>query len=461
MNFAIKFIKSNYTLICALALCFVIFFTISYFSIDPDFGWHLASGKYIIKNGIPTKDIFTYTAPSFTWINHEWLYDVLVAFLYGIGGYFIISLFFAGIWTSGLLLAQRKRIYYVLIFSCLAVLPFSGIRPVAWTVLFVAIIERIINAKKESLKYFLPLIFLLWANLHGSFILGLLIMTYYYFFSKNKIPVAPFILSFVAVLFNPFGLRIFEEIFRTVLDSQLKFRVIEWKAFYIPAISIPFIILTISLFLFFEKKQLKKIFGIPFFALILTLSSVRHLPIFIVTSSRYLESYLIKLKKILHSKKINNKRYFLVYCFSAGVWLMMTFFAVLLIRESISSKQTYPLKAVEYINNNPCRGNIFNSYSYGGYLIWKLPNYKVYIDGRMPSWKLNNENYLENYVKFLNDDTYRQSQVSKYNITCMLLTESESSSVRNNNTQLLDQLKREGWKLIDNASSANALLLIK
>lgn len=32
-------------------------------------------------------------------------------------------------------------------------------------------------------------------------------------------------------------------------------------------------------------------------------------------------------------------------------------------------------------------GNIFNTYEWGGYLIWKLPKMKVFVDGRMPAWK--------------------------------------------------------------------------
>jgi hypothetical protein len=42
----------------------------------------------------------------------------------------------------------------------------------------------------------------------------------------------------------------------------------------------------------------------------------------------------------------------------------------------------FPVRAVEYLHRHPVPGPMFNSYGYGGYLIWKLPEQKVFIDGR-------------------------------------------------------------------------------
>ena len=47
---------------------------------------------------------------------------------------------------------------------------------------------------------------------------------------------------------------------------------------------------------------------------------------------------------------------------------------------------TFPCEAVEFLRNQSNRGNIFNQYGWGGYLIWKLPEYGVFIDGRMSAW---------------------------------------------------------------------------
>lgn len=58
----------------------------------------------------------------------------------------------------------------------------------------------------------------------------------------------------------------------------------------------------------------------------------------------------------------------------------------------------YPCKGVEFLRN--ATGNIFNTYEWGGFLIWKLPNLKVFVDGRMPAWK--GENNESPYTSWLN-----------------------------------------------------------
>jgi hypothetical protein len=42
----------------------------------------------------------------------------------------------------------------------------------------------------------------------------------------------------------------------------------------------------------------------------------------------------------------------------------------------------YPVHAIEWIKENQPKGNLFNSYNWGGYVLWALPEYPVFIDGR-------------------------------------------------------------------------------
>lgn len=72
----------------------------------------------------------------------------------------------------------------------------------------------------------------------------------------------------------------------------------------------------------------------------------------------------------------------------------------------------YPSQAVDYINEHGCGGgNIFNFYDYGGYLVWKLPAYKVYIDGRMPVWRdENGHRYMDDYWQMITDKELAKRQ---------------------------------------------------
>ena len=57
--------------------------------------------------------------------------------------------------------------------------------------------------------------------------------------------------------------------------------------------------------------------------------------------------------------------------------------------ESLSENSFYPKEAVVFLKENDVCGRLFNDYGWGGYLIWKLPSEKLFIDGRMPSWRWN------------------------------------------------------------------------
>ena len=45
---------------------------------DPDFGWHIKTGELILKTGIPQTDLFSYTMPSYPFVDHEWLTNILL-----------------------------------------------------------------------------------------------------------------------------------------------------------------------------------------------------------------------------------------------------------------------------------------------------------------------------------------------------------------------------------------------
>lgn len=50
------------------------------------------------------------------------------------------------------------------------------------------------------------------------------------------------------------------------------------------------------------------------------------------------------------------------------------------LQETVSNQ--FPVRAIEYLRRHPVHGPMFNTYGYGGYLIWALPEQKVFIDGR-------------------------------------------------------------------------------
>ena len=67
--------------------------------------------------------------------------------------------------------------------------------------------------------------------------------------------------------------------------------------------------------------------------------------------------------------------------------------------ESVENKK-YPLHAMNFIKTHLPQGNIFTIYEWGGYFDWKLPEKRVFIDGRMPSFRHTAPNKMESDYVF-------------------------------------------------------------
>ncbi len=79
----------------------------------------------------------------------------------------------------------------------------------------------------------------------------------------------------------------------------------------------------------------------------------------------------------------------------------------------------YPYLATQYIRENPPKGNMLNAYNWGGYLIWQLPEYKTFIDGRMTSWREDGKYFMLDYYNIHKTDALN-SYVERYNIGWVL-----------------------------------------
>jgi hypothetical protein len=69
----------------------------------------------------------------------------------------------------------------------------------------------------------------------------------------------------------------------------------------------------------------------------------------------------------------------------------------------------------------------------GGYLIWKIPERKYFIDGRMPSWRQNNQFAFGDYIKVVNAEENFQEILEKYNIKIIV-------TVNKNKTKIHDDI---------------------
>ena len=157
-------------------IVFGIIFTILSNRLDFDFGWHLASGDYTRTQGVSRLDLYTYTASNFEWVNHEIVNDIVLSLLYSLGGYGLLTFFYSLIWLSALMISAFRARLGILLIALLAIGTYLGIRPAAWTALGLAGLLWLINHGSRRLKLAIPILFLVWANLHGGFIIGLVVL---------------------------------------------------------------------------------------------------------------------------------------------------------------------------------------------------------------------------------------------------------------------------------------------
>lgn len=94
--------------------------------------------------------------------------------------------------------------------------------PLAWTVLLLPVVVRLMRSGRRRSRWSLPLLFAVWANLHAGFIAGLAVVAWHLLpRTRDRTLIWQLLLSIAATLLNPYGPRLYVEIFRTLTDSSL------------------------------------------------------------------------------------------------------------------------------------------------------------------------------------------------------------------------------------------------
>jgi hypothetical protein len=171
--------------------CVTLPFTIQLFR-DGDAWWHLALGRLILSHGIPTSEPFSFVATQHTWVEQQWLYEVILASLVRLGGDGLASLALGlvgslALLAAGLAVPRSARISRgwgaaAMLLGGLMAGMALGVRAETVSALGVALTLLIVARWRDGnawVVWLLPPIFLLWANLDAGFIagLGLLVFT--------------------------------------------------------------------------------------------------------------------------------------------------------------------------------------------------------------------------------------------------------------------------------------------
>jgi hypothetical protein len=400
---------------------------------DADFGWHYRSGEYILAHGVPMHDIFTYTAPSFPWINHEWLYDVVVYAGSHFVGYDWVAMWYALAWLVALGLATRWRLGWgVAALVMAALLPYLGVRPVTWTVLGLALLLRLGEARRW---WWLVPLFAIWANLHGGFAVGLAVVLLYLAFHRSWRLAGWLGLAGLATLVNPYGWGVYVEIWRTMSDSHLRDTIVEWMPLAAGRTNAPYVLAAIlSVLLLVKLPAWRRWLAAGLVAA--AVSANRQLPLLVVGTVGLVQAGYEQTLAWAGQHHLRPRLWQAgLTLVGLGLGVTGTLYPVPTASAGVAA---WPYQSVIELRDHPCGGNIFNHYSFGGYLIQWLPGVKVYIDGRMPSWSGSEGRYLDRWMRVLRDPAYAEQEFTRYDVMCALTTRQDDT--------LNDYLRRSGWR---------------
>jgi hypothetical protein len=212
-----------------------------------DLAYHLRAGDQIISGGgIPRTDTWTYTAVGEPWLDQQWGAQTILAAVYRVAG-----------WTGLVILraALVGLLFGLLFLTCR--LRGADIRPASWLTLAGFLIAAVALALRPQLfgmvllaatlvivagrhrwprlLWLVPLIVAAWANLHGSFFLGPVVVGLAWLEDLHDRRPAAWrtlvvgVVAAVAAVVNPFGIDVWGYAAGLSTNSEVTARISEWQ----------------------------------------------------------------------------------------------------------------------------------------------------------------------------------------------------------------------------------------
>ncbi|HVF69689.1 MAG TPA: hypothetical protein VNA13_03960 [Xanthomonadales bacterium] len=407
---------------------------------DPDLGWHLKYGEYFFKTGHILRDnTFSTLMPDYKWANTSWGADLITYLTFNMGGFFALSILGAVVVTlTFYFFAKAAKLNtwdQVFLFPLLLFLqnPINSVsfRGQQISLLLLGILFYLLSLydKKPNFIYFVIPLFFVWVNLHGQFILGLILLAGWIaaycmqqliidIDKKNIINslkdsltdkkrefgtlILVIILSVISTLINPFGMGVHQDAISHIGSPLLK-SISEYLPFqslsqaWWNQVIVAILLFVGLLFFIFRGEFFKKI---PFLASVLLL----YILSFSVRRFAWPAYYLILplLQPIPGLFKPDSKK---ITKISASVMLSVLIIINVSGKLPLNNFQKFNWnnycnsqnmlcspKSAEFLKEHELTDNLYSLYGWGGYLLWNHPEIKPTIDGRMHMWRDENGN---------------------------------------------------------------------
>ncbi len=381
--------------------------------LDWDTWWHLRVGQYIVvEQNLPDYDPFSQLGQEehTPWVAYSWLYELLLYGCFQTAGaagviglrYLLVMLSWGGI---GWFLLRHARSGWIalglLALVTISLRPFSPERPWHFTIFFTTLTLHAVICVREGSSWrrfwVLPILYVLWANIHIQFVMGFAVLGLAWLAAlaeqlkaerpeRRMITRQLFWLGLscaLATLLTPFHLHLYRVIWEYATQTKALALVMELQPpDYSQWYNWPMIVLALMAVVVSIRR------GLRIWDLLLLASGC----LFSMRMQRDLWYGVLAASAVIvqsgrerpESRRLISAWTIFGMSALAAALISIAWQLVLSKGKTIAMvhEETYPVKAVEFIREQRLPGPLFNTFDWGGYLIWALPERPVSMDGR-------------------------------------------------------------------------------
>lgn len=410
--------------------------------VSNDVWWHLAVGRELLADGaVPRLETFSHTMPGAPWVAFEWLFQAAVYFLQSVGG-------FGGlVWGKALVGAAAAAAVYGAVRAegarpeaaalgslCALVLieTRNFVRPELASLFFFpvflhAILSRRAGGSRRALML-LPAWMLLWANLHGGFFLGLVLLALTFagavWERGGRLPreLGVCLLACAAASFvNPFGSELHREVlsFVRALEAPGGFvGISEWAPLGLASVPVFWVLLFAS-FAALLRGALSGRREFRFWLPLILVFAVwgprqsRNASYFVFAAAPYLFGLLSR-ARVWERPRLRRWTWAAPAAFA--LWLTVPALESWRFRGPVAW-EFYPQAASDFLERRGVEGVLYNDYDIGGFLEWRFGKRRpVFQDGRNLFYPL-----LAAEIAAERSGTGLRSHLERYGVTYALV----------------------------------------
>jgi hypothetical protein len=372
--------------------------------------WHLRAGQQLFQTGhVPLVETYSHTARGLPWPNHEWLWQALSYGLVRIGGMPLLSAAGAALATAACVLSYRLMRTRASVSFCLSLVGIP-LASVVWAlrpqIASLALLAALLHLLQAGRWWWIPPLFLLWANLHGAVALGGLILVTATGVAAltDRVRLRPLLLTTVAAGLITAATPMGPGLWRFIGESMARSRqnqIMEWLpalpkgpieiCFWIGAVV--FVVTLARRWRRLDSWSDRVVVAAALVMLPLAIRAVRNIsPFFLVWApamSRLIGPDAgLRLPGFLHGNRAgspappspDHPRFNLALALGAAAGALIV--VATCWARPVERLGWRPLSPAAAAAIRACPGPLYNRYNEGGYLIWFVPEVPVFVDSR-------------------------------------------------------------------------------